>query len=281
MRRLMALSYRCSQWKAAQHEDREQGKQCDPDSQSSFKFENLDTLFSKHTLKVESFDLLIVSSHPKMSDYLAAQLKKHCCVCTESTDPCMHVGVGCCFLLLNVNIYFYLYIKGYICLYGEECKLLWVCTFAGERKRRRDGRRAWALGYHSGGERAAACSEVSGGLGGEGLDAAGVAVFAEHVSVQRVASLVVALWQQGAAVLRETDAALVHSHKPHSLTGNGPDSLLDVSCQCQTTGGRPHKRLKTLFWFSINWWVSMAKDTFVFKTLQPRFKGLMSFFESV
>lgn len=49
------------------------------------------------------------------------------------------------------------------------------------------------MGYHSGGERAAACSEVSGGLGGEGLDAAGVTVFAEDVSVQRVASLVIPL----------------------------------------------------------------------------------------
>lgn len=57
----------------------------------------------------------------------------------------MHVGVGCCFLLLNVNIYFYLYIKGYICLYGEECKLLWICTFSGERKRR-DGRRGVSVG---------------------------------------------------------------------------------------------------------------------------------------
>lgn len=50
-----------------------------------------------------------------------------------------------------------------------------------------------ALRHHSGGEQAPTCSEVSGGLGGQGLDAAGVAVFAEDVSVQRVASLVVPL----------------------------------------------------------------------------------------
>lgn len=48
-------------------------------------------------------------------------------------------------------------------------------------------------GHHSGGEQAPAGSEVSGGLGGERLDAAGVAVFAEDVSIQRVASLVVPL----------------------------------------------------------------------------------------
>lgn len=39
------------------------------------------------------------------------------------------------------------------------------------------------------------CLEVSGGLGGEGLDAAGVTVFAEHVSIQRVAALVIPLWE--------------------------------------------------------------------------------------
>lgn len=49
------------------------------------------------------------------------------------------------------------------------------------------------MGYHSGGDRAAGCSEVSGGLGGEGLDAAGVTVFAEDMSVQRVAALVIPL----------------------------------------------------------------------------------------
>ena len=49
------------------------------------------------------------------------------------------------------------------------------------------------MGYHSGSDRAAGCSEVSGGLGGEVLDAAGVTVFAEDVSVQRVAALVVPL----------------------------------------------------------------------------------------
>lgn len=47
----------------------------------------------------------------------------------------------------------------------------------------RTEKRERALGYHSGGDRAAGCSEVSGGLGGEGLDAAGVTVFAEDVSV--------------------------------------------------------------------------------------------------
>lgn len=51
---------------------------------------------------------------------------------------------------------------------------------------------------------AAAGSEVGGGLGGQGLDAAGVTVFAEHVSVQRVAALVVPLRQQRATVLRDT-----------------------------------------------------------------------------
>lgn len=44
-----------------------------------------------------------------------------------------------------------------------------------------------------GGAGGPACSEVSGGLGGQSLDAAGVAIFAEDVSVQRVASLVVPL----------------------------------------------------------------------------------------
>lgn len=37
------------------------------------------------------------------------------------------------------------------------------------------------------------CSEVSGGLGGEGLDAAGVTVFAEDVSIQWVTALVIPL----------------------------------------------------------------------------------------
>lgn len=50
-----------------------------------------------------------------------------------------------------------------------------------------------ALVYHSGGDRAAGCSEVSSGLGGERLDAAAVTVFAEDVSVQRVAALVIPL----------------------------------------------------------------------------------------
>lgn len=48
--------------------------------------------------------------------------------------------------------------------------------------------------YHSTeGDQSRSCSEVSGGLGGEGLDAGGVTVFAEDVSVQRVAALVVPL----------------------------------------------------------------------------------------
>lgn len=61
----------------------------------------------------------------------------------------------------------------------------------GEEEEKRDGE--GAPGHHSGGERAPAGSEVSGGLGGERLDAAGVAVFAEDVSVQGVAALVVPL----------------------------------------------------------------------------------------
>lgn len=70
-----------------------------------------------------------------------------------------------------------------------------------------------ALGHHSGrGEQAPACSEVSGGLGGQSLDAAGVAGFAEDVSVQRVASLVVPLGQQRAAVLQDAQAPSVHRH---------------------------------------------------------------------
>lgn len=36
-------------------------------------------------------------------------------------------------------------------------------------------------------------SEVSGGLGGEGLDAAGVTVFAEDVPVEWIAALVIPL----------------------------------------------------------------------------------------
>lgn len=65
------------------------------------------------------------------------------------------------------------------------------------------------MGHHSGGEQPPACSEVGGGLGGESLDAAGVAILAEDVSVQRVASLVVPLRQQRAAVLRDTHAVSV------------------------------------------------------------------------
>lgn len=89
-------------------------------------------------------------------------------------------------LVTEVNIY----IEGYtVYIYAEECKLLWIAMFARERERKRKQ----ALGYHSGGDQAAGCSEVSGGLGGEVLDAAGVTVFAENVSVQRVAALVIPL----------------------------------------------------------------------------------------
>lgn len=82
-----------------------------------------------------------------------------------------------------------------MCIYrAASC----VCSRLGNlparrKKRRRSRRRDGAPGRHSGGERALAGSEVSGGLGGERLDAAGVAVFAEDVSVKRVASLVVPL----------------------------------------------------------------------------------------
>ncbi len=67
------------------------------------------------------------------------------------------------------------------------------CLREKERERGRQEERERVFGYHSGGDRAADCSEVSGGLGGEGLDAAGVTVFAEDVSVQRVAALVIPL----------------------------------------------------------------------------------------
>lgn len=89
-----------------------------------------------------------------------------------------------------------------------------VCSRLGSlaerrKKRRRSRKGEGAPGRHSGGERAAAGSEVGGGLGGERLDAAGVAVFAEDVSVQGVASLVVPLRQQRAAVLRDAHAVSV------------------------------------------------------------------------
>lgn len=164
---------------------------------------------------------------------------------------------------------------------------LYVCKRKKERKRQEG--RAWALGYHSGGERAAAaaCSEVSGGLGGEGLDAAGVTVFAEDVSVQRVASLVIALRQQGATVLQDRDAALVHKHESWATPTDQARSHFkwDIYCQCHTTGDCLQE---SLFWFHISWWVwtgtdwllmsvSQTKDPFVFKTLKPKFKVLNVF----
>lgn len=44
-------------------------------------------------------------------------------------------------------------------------------------------------------------SEVSRGLGGEGLDATGVAVFAEDMAIQRVTTLVVSLREKTATIL--------------------------------------------------------------------------------
>lgn len=44
-------------------------------------------------------------------------------------------------------------------------------------------------------------SEVSRGLGGEGLDATGVAGFAENMAIQRVATLVVSLRKKTATIL--------------------------------------------------------------------------------
>lgn len=46
-------------------------------------------------------------------------------------------------------------------------------------------------------------SEVSRSLGGEGLDATGVAVFAEDMAIQRVATLVVSLREKTATILFE------------------------------------------------------------------------------
>lgn len=80
------------------------------------------------------------------------------------------------------NIYIYIvYIGGYICLCrGMQASVDgYVC-----RGRQRETERAVEV---------SGCSEVCGGLGGEGLDAAGVTVFAEDVSVQRVAALVIPL----------------------------------------------------------------------------------------
>lgn len=86
---------------------------------------------------------------------------------------------------------------------------------------------------------AAAGSEVGGGLGGQGLDAAGVTVFAEHVSVQRVAALVVPLRQQRATVLRDTSALSAFSttstHTHRLSLGSQPTSNIDrcsQPCQC-------------------------------------------------
>lgn len=72
----------------------------------------------------------------------------------------------------------------------------------GDAKSQKD--RAWR--GHS--EEESAGSEVGGGLGGQGLDAAGVTVLAEDVSVQRVAALVIPLRQQRATVLQDTDTEL-------------------------------------------------------------------------
>lgn len=76
----------------------------------------------------------------------------------------------------------------------------------GMQASKKEGRKECWLGNHSGAEREAGRSEVSGGLGGERLDAAGVTVFAEDVSIQRVAALVVPLRKQRATVLQETQA---------------------------------------------------------------------------
>lgn len=76
-----------------------------------------------------------------------------------------------------------------------------------------EGMEGVCAGRYSGGDGPARCSEVSGGLGGEGLDAAGVTVFAEDVSVQGVAALVVPLREQSATVLQDTDNELFHVQK--------------------------------------------------------------------
>lgn len=61
----------------------------------------------------------------------------------------------------------------------------WVCLQEKDRERQSE---RWVITVEVTG-----CSEVRGGLGGEGLDAAGVTVFAEDMSVQRVAALVIPL----------------------------------------------------------------------------------------
>lgn len=73
---------------------------------------------------------------------------------------------------------------------------------------------------------AACCSEISGGLGGECLDAAGVTVFAEDVSIQRVAALVVPLRKQRAAVLT---AVTLHMEIP--IQRHYTDRLLLARCR--------------------------------------------------
>lgn len=69
----------------------------------------------------------------------------------------------------------------------------WVHYVCMRKKREGETQSERVLGYHSGGDQAASCSEVSGGLGSEGLDAVAVTVLAEDVSVQRVAALVITL----------------------------------------------------------------------------------------
>lgn len=83
-------------------------------------------------------------------------------------------------------IYLYSVYRGDIYDYAEECRRLWMGMFAGEKTERQSEH--WVITVEVTG-----CSEVRGGLGGEGLDAAGVTVFAEDVSVQRVAALVIPL----------------------------------------------------------------------------------------
>lgn len=87
-----------------------------------------------------------------------------------------------------------------------------VCSFNGwvcGNERRKEESACWVITVElSGAAGWAGCSEISGGLGGERLDAAGVTVFAEDVSIQRVAALVVPLRQQTAAALQDTRSLL-------------------------------------------------------------------------
>lgn len=131
--------------------------------QSCFKFENLDALDCfLFSIRKESIDLLIllltrkcinISQNVELFFFFSSSaVKKHRCACTESTDPCMQVRMRCHFVFLKVNIY----LEGYICLYGEECKLLWICMFARERKRGRDRkgeRERWAITVVANGRR--------------------------------------------------------------------------------------------------------------------------------